>query len=62
MAHFSHRRAGALIAVLGSIVGAVIALKGLNIQVAVGIAVVAILLGTGVARGKLSGPNANQTN
>jgi len=56
----THKRVGAAIALLGSTVAAFGALGHLNVQIAVGIAVTAILVGTGVARGKFSGADATK--
>jgi len=53
----SERRTGAAIAVLAAIGSAIGLTAGyLSIPVGVGIAVVGILIGTGVARGKFSNP------
>ncbi|MFZ0863655.1 MAG: hypothetical protein WCA27_22835 [Candidatus Sulfotelmatobacter sp.] len=60
----SHQRAGAAIAILaafGSVIGLMVG--HVSSLVAVGIAVIGIVIGTGVARGKFSSaPNARKRN
>ena len=57
----TNRRVGAAIALLGAIVAAAGAVDGLPIPIVVGIAVVCILIGTGVAKGKFSHASAGVT-
>ena len=52
----STRRTGAAIAILGAIVAAAGALGHLSVSIAAAIAVIAIVIGTGVARGNFSRP------
>jgi len=56
----TNQKIGMAIALLGSIVAAAAAVGHVSIQVAVGIAVVCILIGTGVARGKFSGVSSSK--
>ena len=55
MASISEKRAGAAIAILAAIIAAAGLMFGhLAVSTGVGVAVVGILIGTGVARGKFS--------
>jgi len=54
MTRASARRTGAAVAILGAIVAVAGALGHLNVPIAGGVAVIAIVIGSGVARGKFS--------
>jgi hypothetical protein len=56
MANLSKKRTGIVIIVLGAIMAAFAALGHVQVPIAAGIAVIAILIGNAVARGKFSRP------